>query len=626
MHPKLLDYYNRELVYMREMSGEFAREHPKVAKRLGMHGIEVADPYVERLIEAFCMMSARMQIKLDAEFPRLTQRLLEVIYPSYVAPTPSITVAQFHPGGSSGSLNRGFAIARDTHLTALRAQGTSTRCLFRTTQEVTLWPLEIAAASLTGVPPDIPELARYVPGHVEVRGAIRLKLATRDALNFSSLAGLDRLPIYLSGDEQVATHLFELLHGSAVATLIAEPGGFASPAHAVTHRPVTLEGFAPEQSALPLQWNMFHGHNLLQEYFVCPSRFYFFALEQLAAGLARIEGPQAELVILLSRSTDKLASLVDASQFALFCTPAINLFPGHVDKLQVHPGQTEAHLVPKRDRPLDYEVHSIQTLVGRHGETSQPLTFRPLYQTLNEDEGNHGRYFSLRRQVRRASDSTRKYGTRTDYIGTEAFVSLVDQHEAPYHEPMQQLSVELMLTNRDLPHLVPRNGRDDLAAGISAPLAGTGMIRPPSAPRAPLADGDMAWRLIRQLNFNYLPLKDLDSRQGGQGLRDLLRLFVGPLDLAQQRQVESVLSSQVEGIFKRLPGNGPLLYGRGTKCTITVDEEGFSGGSPFLFGVILEHYLARHVSANSFTHTELVTSQRGVIGTWPARLGTRGTV
>jgi len=86
MDPRLLDYYNKELVYMREAASEFASSHPKIARRLGMHGIEVADPYVERLIESFSFMSARMQIKLDAEFPRFTQRLLEVLYPNYLSP------------------------------------------------------------------------------------------------------------------------------------------------------------------------------------------------------------------------------------------------------------------------------------------------------------------------------------------------------------------------------------------------------------------------------------------------------------------------------------------------------------------------------------------------------------
>lgn len=95
MDPRLLDYYNQELLYMRELAGEFAQLHPKIARRLGMQAGEMTDPYVERLIESFSFMAARMQLKLDAEFPRFTGRLLEVIYPNYVAPTPSIAVARF---------------------------------------------------------------------------------------------------------------------------------------------------------------------------------------------------------------------------------------------------------------------------------------------------------------------------------------------------------------------------------------------------------------------------------------------------------------------------------------------------------------------------------------------------
>src|SRR5271154_6876334 len=118
MDPRLLDYYNQELIYMREMAGEFAQSHPKIARRLGMQAGEVADPYVERLIESFCFMSARMQIKLDAEFPRFTGRLLDVIYPNYVAPTPSMAVARFSPGQTEGSLVKGYRIERGSALTA----------------------------------------------------------------------------------------------------------------------------------------------------------------------------------------------------------------------------------------------------------------------------------------------------------------------------------------------------------------------------------------------------------------------------------------------------------------------------------------------------------------------------
>lgn len=626
MDPQLLDYYNKELVYMREMAGEFAASHPKIARRLGMHGTEVDDPYVERLIESFSFLSARMQIKLDAEFPRFTQRLLEVLYPNYLSPTPSMAVAQLHPSVKEGDFTRGFVVPRATAFHAKVPAGEETPCEFRSSQDVTLWPIEIVDAKLTGAPPDIPALERYVPPHVQVTGALRLRLRIVGERNFSDLIGLDRLPVYLRGNEQVASHLFELLHTSAVATFTGEPGNLMQRPHVVTEGALVHEGLGPEHGLLPLEWNTFHGHNLLHEYFACPERFYFFTLTQLAAGLSRVAGKEAEVLILLTKPPGTLGGLVDVGQFALFCTPVINLFERRTDRIELNSSQPEFHLVPDRSRPLDFEVYSVKAIAGQQAQTTAAMDFRPLYQTLNEDEGNYGRYFSVRREPRLASDTSRKYGTRTPYVGTEVFVSLVDQNEAPYSETIRYLSVKALLTNRDLPCLVPRNGVSDLAVSDSIPVASVGLIRPPSTPKSPFAQREIAWRLIRQLGFNHLPLADMPHREGAQALRDMLRLFVSIDNNVQRRQIESLVGSRIERVTRRLPGAGPLIYGRGVLCTLSVDEEGFSGTSPYLFGLVLEHYLARHVSINVFTQTALESMQRGVVARWPVRMGGRGIV
>ncbi|BDT67983.1 hypothetical protein os1_21640 [Comamonadaceae bacterium OS-1] len=611
---------------MRESASEFADMHPKIARRLGIQGVEIADPYVERLIEAFCFMSARMRIKLDAEFPRFTQRMLEVVYPNYVAPTPSIAVAQLHPNAMEGDFSKGFEVARDTAFFAKVPEGEVTACQFRSGQNVTLWPIDIVSAKLAGAPPDIPSLDRYLPPHVQVVGSLRLRLRVTGELNFCDLQGLDRLPIYLKGEEQIASHLFELLHASAVATLTGLPGQMANHPHVVTTDALVHEGLAPSQNLLPLSWNTWHGHNLLHEYFACPSRFYFFALQNLAPGLSKIQGKEAEIVVLLTRNTQRLSGLVDKDQFALFCTPVVNLFPRRTDRIELTPGASEFHLVPDRSRPTDLEVFSVSGMTAQGSQSTDVLTFRPMYQTLNQDEGNHGRYFSLRREPRLMSDNARKYGTRTPYVGTEVFVSLVDQHEAPYGEQLRYLSVDALVTNRDLPRLVPRNGYSDLSVAESLPIAAVGLVRPPSAPKAPFAHGEMAWRLIRQLNFNYLPLADMDHREGAQALRDMLRLFVNADDLSATKQIDSLIGSKITPVTRRLPGAGPLVYGRGVQCDLTVDEDGFSGVSPYLFGLVLDHYLARHVSINVFTQTRLESMQRGQVASWPVRMGTRGIV
>ncbi|RZJ21877.1 MAG: type VI secretion system baseplate subunit TssF, partial [Haliea sp.] len=448
-------------------------------------------------------------------------------------------------------------------------------------------------------------------------------------IGFSDLRGLDRLPVYLGGDTGLASHLFELLHTSACASLVAAPGCFGSAtdrAHLVTTGALVHEGLAPEQSLLPLPWNTSHGHNLLHEYFVCPARFYFFTLQHLAVGLSAIRGREAEIVVLLTRPPGAHAARVDGRDFRLHCTPAINLFDKRCDRIELDARQAEFHVVPDRARPLDMEVHSVAALYGQASQADPVQEFRPLYQTLNQDEGNHGRYFSLRREQRMASSSTRRYGTRSDYAGTEVFASLVDQRDAPYPQSLRYLSVHAWLTNRDLPGMVFCNGHDDLSASDSIPASAIGFVRRPTLPRPPFAQGEAAWRLIRQLGFNHLPLAGLPHREGAQALRDMLRLFVSGRDQGGLREIEALVGSRIEAVTRRLPGTGPLVYGRGVLCTLTVDEDGFSGGSPYLFGLVMQHYLALHVAINVFTQTQLDSTQRGLVARWDLRHGTRGMV
>lgn len=118
----------------------------------------------------------------------------------------------------------------------------------------------------------------------------------------------------------------------------------------------------------------------------------------------------------------------------------------------------------------------------------------------------------------------------------------------------------------------------------------------------------------------------MDHRNGGQALRNLLKLFIPLHDSPQSRQVSSLIGCKTTPVTRRLPGSTLLVYGRGVSCELTVDEEGFSGISPYLFGLVLEHYIARHVSINTFSQMTLISIQRGPIVTWPVRTGQRGSV
>jgi len=186
MDPRLLRLYSDELVHLRERGAEFAREFPKIASRLSMDGVEVNDPYVERLLEGFAFLTARIQLKLDAEYPRLVQHLLEAVYPNFLAPIPSMMVVQLVPDASDPNLVHGARVRRGSSVRSGLPRGQNTLCEFRTAHEVRLWPIEIASAQYFSVAPDLP-LSR-LPGGNRAKGGLRIRLRALSGASFRQLA------------------------------------------------------------------------------------------------------------------------------------------------------------------------------------------------------------------------------------------------------------------------------------------------------------------------------------------------------------------------------------------------------------------------------------------------------
>ncbi|BEO28770.1 hypothetical protein SMQC21_23500 [Serratia marcescens] len=453
MDSKLLDYYNRELAYLREMGAEFAEQYPKVAGRLGMRGIDVADPYIERLMEGFAFLTSRVQLKMDAEFPRFSQRLLEIIYPNYLSPTPSMAIAELQPDSSKGDISNGFVVPRGTMMDSQTLKKNGITCSYTTAHDVTLQPVRIAGVELGGIPADIP-LASLGLQHSGCVSALRIRLECYESVTLNNLQ-LDQLMFYLAGPDMQAQQLLELLMQHSVG-LIGQTVEPQPQRRALALDGLRQEGFAAEQALLPNDLRNFEGYRLLQEYFAFPARFQFFSVNGLRPLLQSVrEGKKAlrqfEIVVLLDRHDAALERVVDAAHLALHCTPVINLFPKVAERIAINEKNHEYHLVVDNIRPLDYEVFSVQRLGGSASEKRYEQEFRPFYSTLSADDGNYGAYFSLRREQRTLSEHARRYGTRTGYAGSEVFVSLVDERQSPWHSDLKYLTADVLCTSRDLP-------------------------------------------------------------------------------------------------------------------------------------------------------------------------------
>ncbi len=620
---RLLSHYDRELHHLREMGAEFARRYEKVAGRLGLDGQSTEacpDPYVERLLEGFAFLAARIHVKLDAEFPRLTQSLLQTVYPHYLAPTPSMLIAGFEPDLRSGDLAGGVTVPRDTALLGHKARQELTRCEYRTAHDITLWPLELAEARYHSQ--DLSTLR--LPGSGEpAQAALRFRLRLTAGAALHELP-LERLPVHLKGGGNLPVRLYEEIFAGARQVVIQPPVAelglegerrVVNPASTIKRM-----GFEDEHALLPAGRRTFQGYRLLQEYFAFYQRFLFFEFTDLAAGVAAAPGRELDLIITLDRAVPELERLVDVSNFQLYCTPAINLFPKRADRIHLSERFAEFHVVPDRTRVADFEVYEIREVVGHGLRRQQQEEFHPFYAASDLHQADA--YYTVAREPRtaaRGSDRT------NSYAGSEVFINLVDAAEQPYRGDLTQLSVKTLCTNRDLPlHMPVGGGVTDFTLEQALPIRAVRCVSNPTPPHPSRAEGDLAWRLVSHLSLNYLSLVD-DERPGEAvaSLREMLRLYAEHADPALRRQVDGVVGVSVAPVTRRAPIPGPVTFVRGLQVTLDFQEAEFEGVGAFLLGAVLEQFFAKYVALNSFTETVVRTEQRGELIQWPPRIGKR---
>ncbi len=625
MDPRLLHYYNRELKFMREMGGEFAREYPKIAGRLGLDEFECADPYVERLLEGFALMAARVQLKVDAEFPRFTQHLLELTYPHFLSPLPAMGIVQFKPDLAEGALGDGFPVPRHSMLRSSLGNDDVTGCQFRTAHEVTLWPLAISDADYFSSAGAVATLG--VPEGTGARAGIRLRFKVTAGLKAEDL-GLDELMLYLRGADEFPMLVYEQMIGNCVGAVVRPVAKPPPWQELLDAGQVSRGGFSDDEALLPYGRRSFQGYRLLHEYFAFPQRYLFVRLTGLQKAIKRCMTDEFEVIVLLGSADKRLDRVLDASHFSLFCTPAINLFPRRADRIHLRREQAEYHLVVDRTRPMDFEVHTVTSVKGHGSGGESSRTFRPFYASTDRiDHAVDNAYFTIQRRPRVMSTRQKEQGPRSGYLGSEVFLSLVDGRQAPLDPDLKQLAVTTLCTNRDLPlQMSVGQGTSDFTLETGAPVEAINCIDGPSRPRLPVAEGEAAWKLVSHLALNYLSLVDAEDGQGAAALREFLTLYGNAGDSQVRKQIEGVRSVASRPTTGRLPVAGPISFGRGLHINLTFDEAAFEGSGVFVLGAVLEQFFRRYVSLNSFTQTSVSTFERGEIMRWPARIGRRQTL
>jgi type VI secretion system protein ImpG len=611
-HEELLKYYKSELTYLRRMGGVFAERYPKVAKRLELGRDECADPHVERLIEAFAFLTARLQHEIDSEFPDITTALLDILYPQLANPIPSMAIAQFNVDPSQGKMTTGFTIDPHTPLFADAADGVF--CRFRTCYPVTLWPLTVTGATLEST-----RRWNFLDVETDAVAALRLKLECLPGITFQELP-LSRLRFYLNGEPMAVKSLYESLFSNVLKVAIQLPNT-SSPIYlgAESIKPVGLE---PGDDILPHPANVHSGYMLLQEYFAFPRQYLFFDLcfdqfnpQRQGTSNTLLDllspGPTSSIdVLLLLNCLPKENLVVDESTFSLGCTPIVNLFPKTTEPIRLDHRSLEYSLVPDKRRERTTEIHSIVSVSASSYDGDSTQRIEPFYSYNHRMETTNQKAFWHARRVP---------AQRKDLPGTEMLLSFLDLDLNPSLPAMQTVYAHTLCTNRELACELPVGAvfqmEQPAPLDRERPIVCLGK---PTRPLSPPLKGETAWRLVSHLSLNHLSLSE--EKDSLPALKELLRLYC--LSDSHQRLIEGIREMSCRKVMRHIGNDSWRGFCRGNEVTLLLDEDYYEGSGGFLFGAVLNRFLASYASVNSFTQLVIKSKQRdGIWKQWEPMAG-----
>lgn len=567
-------FFHTELNLLRELATEFALANPALAPLLD--GSNRTDPDVERLLEAMAFQNAMLRRKLESDFPELVHKLTQLILPHYLRPIPATTIIGFASPASGESAT----IPAGTLLSSAPVNGTP--CRFRTTADVELQPLEITDANF------VQQSGRA--------GEIRLSLELHGLPLSSWRPG--KLRLFLADDHAAACELYLLLdrHVTRIVLTPAD-GGQACVLPADCLIPA---GFAEGNELLPYPPQAFPGYRLLQEYFCTPEKFLFFDLSGWEQWQQRGDG----MSFTVSFELDSLPSgpqRVRRESFALHAVPAVNLFPHYADPISVNHHSDRYLVRPTGPNPAHCQVYSVDRVTGYSRPDRRERDYLP-FELFNGENSNEPAYHAMLAKSER-------------HGGYDAHVAITFPGEIPPADD-ETLSIALTCTNGSLPENLRVGDITEPLSALPDFVSARNITPVNPGHAAPLGKG-LLKQLTSHLYLNHLSLERVEH------LRTLLELYVsasppsdaqGAANLKRIAGIEAIAITPGEQMIAGIPL-------RGREMRIKVRQDHFAGpGDMYLFGCVLDHFLGRYASLNSYTRLELYESLRGGTCRWPARL------
>lgn len=607
MDDLLLAYYNRELNYIRKMGAEFAEQHPKIAGRLRIDNETIEDPHVSRLVESFAFLTARIRHTLDDNFPELTESLVGILYPDFHAPLPSMAIAQLSCGETSP---KSIYVEKNKGLRTATSSGDV--CYYRSTSDVGVIPVDIDTAKFSALPVKSPRLPSSFSAHGVVQSILRLHLTPKTTGEDFDVK-TDSLRFYVNASGNVAFKLHEYLLTKTVGVAIASDPMDDDP---LFLKPENLSpcGFAEEESIIDYDGRASSAHRLITEFFQMPQKFLFVNLDGVE-GIWEKYPEGFNIYFYFSESDIELLRAIDESSLLLGCTPIVNLFDAEIETIQPADVTDNMMLHVANSNVKVADIYHIDEIYGVN-EAGKKQEIKPFYGSYIKDDGKTA-YWAINREN---SSWQRGYVSH----GTDTHLTFVDS-EYKFISPGSKWLIggNVVANNRDLPSKLPF-GPDQPKMELVQEESGIDVrcLTPPTPTVQPQLEKETRGQLVTQLSLQHLC-----HPEGLTTLKESLHLY----NVSQSKEVtpliDGVIELKTEVATARILDRGRSSMCQGTHFTLTCDESFYTGSSIYLFGLILDQFLAQFCSINTFTQLSIKSTKNyRVQYQWPPRIGSQPLV
>ncbi|MEH8109717.1 type VI secretion system baseplate subunit TssF [Aeromonas veronii] len=578
-------YFRDELAFLRLQGREFADSYPELTRFLSEQN---TDPDVERLLEGFAFLTGNLRAKIEDEFPELTHGLLNMLWPNYLRPVPSMTIMQFSV--IPGAIAQPALVRQGCQLDSLPIDDVT--CHFQTCHNAWVYPAEmrqITAQSGNDL------------------STISLDIALHAPLPLSELQ-LDKLRFFLGGDSYTAYELYFWL-SNQLSHIELEIDGKRFRQEAKALKSV---GFERDDALLPYPNNVYSGYRILQEYFCFPESFLFFELS--GGEWPKQPLPVSEFKIHFCFDRPLPAELkIRPDSFMLNCVPAINLFQHDSEPVNLNGRQAEYPLKASYRYADSFEIFSVDQVEGWvEGNMGRSRGTPRIYQPFE----------SFQHQIERAKQRLALYyrvrvRESVSGDGFEHSLSFVRGDETTTVDLDESISVTLTCTNRSRAARL-KVGSICVPTGSSPSFATFRNLIRPTRPLRPALDGSLHWTLISNLSLNYVSLLRRDA------LVQVLRTYDFPA--LHDKQAEQASRKRLAGIEEietkpvdRLVRGMPV---RGLKSVLSIRQSAFgSEGELYLFSTVLAHFFSLYASVNAFHLLEVVNLDNKERYQWPVQIG-----